>query len=65
MKGVPHPNAVGHIVTPETRLKIKLATDATRPTMKGKHHSEETKAKIKASNIATKARKKLEQSLTS
>ncbi len=49
MKGVPHPNAVGHVVSAETRAKIKAATDATRPTMTGRHHSEASKAKASAS----------------
>lgn len=54
-------NAKGRVVSEETRLKIKLATDATRPTMTGKKHSPETIEKIRLSNIATKARKKAER----
>lgn len=49
MKGVPHPNAIGHIVTSETRRKIKEATDATRPTMNGKQHRQDSKEKASSS----------------
>jgi hypothetical protein len=57
MTGVPHPNAVGHIVSEETRLKIKQATDATRPTMLGKQHREDSKFKSIISNKIAKAQK--------
>lgn len=57
MKG--NTNGAGHVVSAEARAKIKAATDATRPTMRGKKHRPETIEKIRQSNIATKARKKL------
>lgn len=54
MRGVAHPNSVGHVVSQETRAKIKAATDATRPTMHGKSHRPESKLKSSISNKLSK-----------
>lgn len=44
----------------ETRSKIREATNATRPTMTGKHHREDSKLKSSESNKEAKARKQAE-----